>query len=305
MYRRADSVEDSYDKLVAVLTLKDKLAEIAGVNRKINREIRDVTNGVKDLFESMEKAGEPTMQLVVPAYYLMAKRLQPVQGQTQVAAKFRFNLMKYMDSKFWTSIKALHWLACFLDPSFRNFGFLPHVTPADQRFKRDLLNDVDDWILAEMQPAAKSIAETQATEATSENAEIILPPAPKKRKEDPFAEMRSLPSTGEQQNMDRHITNNAAEVLEACRQELASYKGLRVAADSKDPLTFWRDNASDYPILAETSRRLYCISASSAQSERDFSSVGNSITDKRSMLSSKKIEAIELVRWAMRGDSLY
>jgi len=152
-----------------------------------------------------------------------------------------------------------------------------------------------------MQPAAKRIAETQATEATSETAEIILPPAPKKRKEDPFAEMRSLQSTGEQQNTDRQIPNNAAEVLEACRQELASYNGLRVAADSKDPLTFWRDNASDYPILAETSRLLYCISASSAQSERDFSSVGNSITDKRSMLSSKKVEAIELVRWAMHG----
>jgi len=38
-----------------------------------------------------------------------------------------------------------------------------------------------------------------------------------------------------------------------------------------------------------------------AQSERDFSSVGRTITDARARLSAAKVEAIELVRWGLRA----
>ena len=46
-----------------------------------------------------------------------------------------------------------------------------------------------------------------------------------------------------------------------------------------------------------------CISAcySSAQSERDFSCVGLTITDTRSRLSAEKVESLELIRWGLRG----
>lgn len=73
---------------------------------------------------------------------------------------------------------------------------------------------------------------------------------------------------------------------------------------NKNPLQFWSDNAAAYPILSHTARRIFCISASSAQSERDFSSVGHTITDMRSLLSPEKVEAIEMVRWGMRADLL-
>jgi hypothetical protein len=54
-----------------------------------------------------------------------------------------------------------------------------------------------------------------------------------------------------------------------------------------------------YPVAGRTS--LLCISASSTQSERDFSSVGHTITNVRSRLSVSKVEAIELVRWGLRA----
>ena len=38
-----------------------------------------------------------------------------------------------------------------------------------------------------------------------------------------------------------------------------------------------------------------------AQSERNFSSVGRTITDARASLSAAKMEAIELVRWGLRA----
>ncbi|XP_065645768.1 uncharacterized protein LOC136076221 [Hydra vulgaris] len=201
----------------------------------------------------------------------------------------------------------MHWLSCFLDPSFRNFAFIPNVTTADKRFKRDLLNDVDQWLLAEMQPAATQIARKAAGEELMEQGVQLQLEAPaKKRRTDPFDELRTMQSTRDRpQTQDAQLHNEATVLQETCQHELSSYKSLRVTAACKNPLTFWNDNAADYPILAATSRRLYCISASSAQSERDFSSVGHSITDTRLQLSPANVEAIELVRWGMRNDMFH
>ena len=70
------------------------------------------------------------------------------------------------------------------------------------------------------------------------------------------------------------------------------------------PLEFWREHATEYPVLSEVARRVYCISANSAQSERDFSSVSHTITDVRSRLSASKVEATEFARWGLRAGLL-
>ena len=90
--------------------------------------------------------------------------------------------------------------------------------------------------------------------------------------------------------------------MQSAEEELNKYKLLRLPSSAnKNPLHFWRDNASDYPIMSETARRLFNLSASSAQSERDFSSVGHTLTDARTLLSASKIEAVDLMRSALRA----
>jgi len=85
--------------------------------------------------------------------------------------------------------------------------------------------------------------------------------------------------------------------------ELANYKAMTVPAAAPDPLTFWKQHEHDYPIMSMTARRILCmISASSAQSERDFSSVRRTVTEMRSRLSADKVEATELVLAGIRLD---
>ena len=66
--------------------------------------------------------------------------------------------------------------------------------------------------------------------------------------------------------------------------ELSRCKSLRVPTASTSALLCWKEQAIDYPVLATVARRLFRISASAAQSGRDFSSVGRTITDSRSQL---------------------
>jgi len=57
-----------------------------------------------------------------------------------------------------------------------------------------------------------------------------------------------------------------------------------------------------FPVLSEVARCALCsISASSAQSERDFSCASHTITDTRSRLSSDKVESVELIRWGLHA----
>jgi len=74
---------------------------------------------------------------------------------------------------------------------------------------------------------------------------------------------------------------------------------MRVPAEHSSPLQFWKANSREFPLLAEVARRIFYISASSAQSERDFSAVNRTITDTRLRLSPKTVEAMELIRWAV------
>jgi len=113
------------------------------------------------------------------------------------------------------------------------------------------------------------------------------PPAAKKARVDPFANLRDGASSS---------TDQSIAVLLSGRDDLARYKAMQVPANYDRALEFWRQHATELLVLSEVARRVYCISASCAQSERgDFSSVGHTITDDRSRLSASKVEATELV----------
>ena len=166
MYRRADSIEASYEALVAVLTAKNRLELVANVNRGLNRELMELTKNMKTVFESLEKVNEPTLQLVVPSYYLLALKFKAGIRDSTVMTTFRQHLMKYLDDKFWSSITAFHWMAIFMDPSFKQFDFIPQLTGDDVRFKRNLLKDIDNWMATEIKVVAEKLEERNDTESS-------------------------------------------------------------------------------------------------------------------------------------------
>ena len=126
--------------------------------------------------------------------------------------------------------------------------------------------------------------------------EVEEGPQKKKPRVDPFVDLRDGGS---------HATSTApSQSSLSVTEQSARYKALRVSAASGSPLQYWKEQMNEYPVLSQVARRLLCISASSAQSERDFSSVGHTITDARSRLSASKVEAIELVRWGLRAGLL-
>jgi len=120
-----------------------------------------------------------------------------------------------------------------------------------------------------------------------------LPPSTKRAKFDPFSELRD--DSSRHQDATKDVTSLSTET------ELAKYKSLAVKPGCKGSIQFWKEQASEFPIMSQVARRVLCITASSAQCERVFSSVGNTITHVRSRLSAEKGESVEIVRWGLKN----
>jgi len=128
----------------------------------------------------------------------------------------------------------------------------------------------------------------------SEDQDDEVKPPRKKVRLDPLADLRAGATTSQERSTESISVED----------ELSQYKLLRVSGASTPILQYWQQQAADYPVLSTVARRLLCIPASSAQSERDFSSVGRTITDARSQLAASKVESIELLRWGLRAGLL-
>lgn len=64
-----------------------------------------------------------------------------------------------------------------------------------------------------------------------------------------------------------------------------------------NPLKWWKDNQNVYPRLFELMKKRHCILATSVPCERIFSKAGQTITEKRSRLSSKNFEKMIFINF--------
>lgn len=104
-------------------------------------------------------------------------------------------------------------------------------------------------------------------------------------------------------HLDKVLQQRIKEGLEKSSQlppgkeEVERYCSSVVTMPEKeDPIKFWIENESHYPLLSITATDLLCIPASSAPVERLFSTTGESTSGKRNRLSDKNLERESLLR---------
>ena len=81
--------------------------------------------------------------------------------------------------------------------------------------------------------------------------------------------------------------------------EIAIYRadsGTKFLRSSCDVLGWWSDNQQKYPLLAQAAKKYLAVQATSCAVERTFSTSGNTVTSKRTLLISKNVEMLVYVK---------
>ena len=74
------------------------------------------------------------------------------------------------------------------------------------------------------------------------------------------------------------------------------YELFSLQSKDCDILLWWKQHDNVLPLLSKIAKRVLAIPASSAKSERVFSTGGNVVTVKRNRLAPKKVEALVLIK---------
>lgn len=98
--------------------------------------------------------------------------------------------------------------------------------------------------------------------------------------------------------MDEY-THLRDELIGKARKEVAMYRKVDQIDSLRDPLVWWATFEKEYPAIADVAARYLCCSASSASSERLFSSAGLTMTKKRMRMTGDSIAAVLTVRGAI------
>lgn len=84
--------------------------------------------------------------------------------------------------------------------------------------------------------------------------------------------------------------DDSEEVAE--RDEVQRYIEGQFFWDGEDILNFWQSQSIAFPVLAKVSKMILCIKATSASSERTFSSAGRVLESRRNRLNPGTVDAI-------------
>ncbi len=152
----------------------------------------------------------------------------------------------------------------------------------DPRFKEQFIEDVRGMKDAVMSEAVRDVD----TECSSSPVEFPMPPPTKRMK-------RSLGSLLKQTTMeDMSEAPASLTPQDKISKEIDSYLKVAKIDAEEDPLKWWYNNESTYPLLAKLSRKYLCIPATSTSSERVFSKGGQIVTPRRVLLKPQNAEML-------------
>jgi hypothetical protein len=274
-YEVHNSFYTSYDQLREILERRNMEHRLVPVSPMLLKNVVEFFKPFNAIFDHLEMARIPTIQNVIPSYYLLVNMLsQEAENKHPAILLLERGVLDGLEKKYWPSTTVMHQLATVLDPTFRNLAFIE-----DDSFRRQVIRDVREAVRT-MAPYLKTKIENPCS-----------PPAAKKTKNDPFLMLR-----GQSSAASKPASNTSVE--EAVVKEYDEYLGIEIIDAPTNPLTFWRVQLITFPLLSQLARKVYVIQASSGESERHFSSGGSIVTSKRSSMNSDTVECLVVLKEA-------
>lgn len=217
--------------------------------------------------KSMESTAKPTIHNVIAWYTAIEKHLQRSETDPEIIriakdnVEAYFLLTKLEDGEYLESI--YHKICIFMHPAMKK--------------------------MTKMTPEEKSEVRTEIKRQCQRmNMFLVAPGADENRPDRVSIQNISFDILADYMGLEPNEPTGGSDVNE----EIALYEDAEDECLSADVLKWWATNAGRFPRLSLLARYVFCIPASSAAPERNFSSAGFIMSERRSSLSPSTVEEI-------------
>lgn len=244
------------------------------------------------MLESLNKALGPLFEFtdaLSGESYVSVSFLKPVlhlfnneilsqkDGDTELTKAVKDGILKYLNEKYDDhATNNLLDMATLLDPRFKT----AYIKEERVEFiKMRAAAELVDMVGATAPESAQTAAASSSPPAAEDDPEL---PRPTKKKK----------SLGSYFKKAGQSTTHSQPSRASIELELSMYLQTPGPDSETDPLEWWKQHETNFPLVARLARKYLCIPATSSSSERAFSASGNIITCKRSCLKPNTVDQL-------------
>lgn len=277
-----------YDHLVFSATEQQKLIALV-----------DVLTPFRDATEQLSGEKYVTAAHVVPMFRALEITLAPKSTDSLFKERTK-NILRKSLGHYMFKYKIMsnpHLLACtYLDPCRKKFSrFDDNIAKKNiqhaERFIRDYsvrhqIVPLSDSLPIEPPSVIFSFNQEMILKSTNQNIIIFSKPFSPVHKR-PALQVFDFDVLNESLNGGRN--NRPHREGQQLNQELNDYRNEQIY-NKVDVMTYWRTNQKRLPLLSRVVKDLYCVPATTVPAERIFSMSGYIVKDRRSRLTSGRVD---------------
>ena len=232
-----------------------------------------------------------TVSAIKPMIHLIeSKLLKQRESDTQLTNDLRERIVQDLVARYENMerdqiVCEILKVSSFLDPRFKT-KYAENLEDDEHEAE---IREMKEKLSIECGVLASTSATTDVTEVSTVvelDAAAAVPPPAKKRR------LKNLGSffKGHQEMDSDDIP--AISLEQRIHSEIDAYIGLPKLDLEDDPLLWWKAQTPSFPLLSNVVRKYLCLTATSAASERLFSTSGNIVTPLRTSLRPDKVNML-------------
>lgn len=271
MYIMLKSIHDMFKEIQTLLIEKNEVHRIAEINFNLLQQVLEFLKQFKCCSEKLSSENVPTIHEFSLWSAKLLKLCSEGPSDCAVMQELKQNTKISLNRRFQST--TIHLVGVFLNPPYKKLQFLSEeqreqVLATVKAMLEEILQSKEDKSRCSATESQDLMTTNHPSTSTATDSGI----------KNMFDEFKDKCNEKENENEENIIDF-----------EIQKYINKKV--DECDVLSFWKD-ANDLPLLRILSRQVLNIPASSAASERVFSTSGRILEDRRTRLLSENVDQL-------------
>lgn len=264
IYTMLNSIQVVYGEIQNLLIARDEIFRLGGLNLTTLKSLTDFLNLFRECSENLSSDLYPTLNRYVLWEQKLIKHCKLQPEDSDLVKELKKQTAAALQKRF--QPQDLHYIALFLDPNFKSLKFLS--------------DDKQMSVKSSIKVMLQSILDEEAKDM--EVRPIGTIPTKRKKLDEAYTSTSTL--------FDEFQDSSGEEEADKIDSEIESYLRKKIAPNTC-LLEFWK-TCNDLRLLKKLARRILNVPASSATSERLFSTSGRILEERRTRLLSDNLDKL-------------